>query len=84
MFQNLLFSINEQILNPLIFLLMALASLQFIWGLLVYVKDSDNDEVRENGKRHMIYGVIGLAIMISVFGIIYFIADTIGVAAPSL
>ena len=84
MFDDLIHSINDQILNPLIFLLMALASMQFIWGLLKYVKDSDNDETRQDGKRHMFYGIIGLAIMISVFGIISFIADTIGVAAPDL
>ena len=82
MFDTLILSVSDEILNPLIFFLMALASLQFIWGLIKYLKDSDNDEVRQDGKRHMIYGIIGLAIMIAAFGVIDFIAGSIGVPSP--
>lgn len=84
MFDTLLLNLNNHIINPLIFLLMALASMQFIWGLLKYVKDSDNEEVRSEGKKHMLYGLVGLAIMLSVFGIINLIAVTIGVTPPNL
>lgn len=62
--------------------MMALAALYFLFGLLKYVMNFDSETERSDGRKHMIWGIIGLFIMLSVFGIIDFITDTIGVNKP--
>jgi uncharacterized membrane protein YidH (DUF202 family) len=75
---NLLRKFNELILNPVIVGMFALAVLLFIYGVFKYVKNSDSDEERATGRRHMVWGVVGMFIMISVFGIIQVILNTVG------
>lgn len=75
---TLIKKINSAIINPIIVLLFAAAVIVFAYGVFEYIKDSDSDEARSTGRRHMISGVIGIFIMISVFGIIQIILNTIG------
>jgi uncharacterized membrane protein YidH (DUF202 family) len=75
---RLLRKFNELILNPIIILLFALAVLIFLYGVFKYVRKSDSEDERETGRRHMIWGVIGMFIMISVFGIMNIIINTVG------
>lgn len=65
--------INSNILQPLISLLMALAVGYFLYGVMKFVQNQDNEEAQAEGKSHMVWGVVGLAIMMSVFGILNFI-----------
>lgn len=74
--------INQEIINPIILFLMSLAVVYFIWGIANFIKGYDADEDRENGKRHMMYSVIGFSIMVLTFAIMNFIASSIGVARP--
>lgn len=66
---QLLSNINAEILNPLIGFLIALALALFIYGMVEFIAGAANEDKRDEGKRHMIWGIIGLFIMISVFGI---------------
>lgn len=75
--KDLILRIDYAILNPLILLLFALALLYFIWGVFIFIKNSDSDEGRETGKRHIVWGIVGLAIMVSVWGIIGVIRNTL-------
>ena len=70
--------VNTNIVNPLIFLLLAVALVVFLWGLVSYFQNIDNAEERSQGIRHMIWGVIGLVIMISFAGIINIIKNLVG------
>ena len=79
MFDQFIANVKVQILNPLIFLFMALAAVWFLFGVLKYIRGYDNDTERQAGQRHMVWGVIGLAIMLSAFGIMRLIEDLIGV-----
>lgn len=72
-------AVNTNIVNPLIFLLLAIAMVVFLWGLVSYFRSIDNSEERATGISHMIWGIIGLAIMISFKGIIAIIKNLIGV-----
>lgn len=71
--------INEHVLNPLITVLFAVAFVQFIVGLFNFFssKNSGSDEGIEKGKRHMLWGIIGMVIMVSVFGIMSFLTNTL-------
>jgi uncharacterized membrane protein YidH (DUF202 family) len=67
--------INAQILNPIIGLLIAIGLVVFLYGVLEFIMGADNLEKRETGKKHMIWGIIGLFIMVAVFGIMNLLAS---------
>ena len=75
--------INQVIINPIIMLLFAVAVLVFLYGVFEYVRGSGSEDARTTGSRHIFSGVFGMFIMISVFGIIHAIMNTIGVTASS-
>ncbi|NOY35354.1 MAG: hypothetical protein GXP44_00245 [bacterium] len=72
---ELLAKITDQILNPLIGLVIAVALMIFIWGVIEFIAGAANDEKRSKGKQHMVWGVIGLFIMVSVFGIMQILVN---------
>lgn len=71
--------LNEAILFPLITLLLALAFLVFLFGLFEYVRDATSDAGREKGKQHILYGTIGMFIMLSAYAILSLAAGTFGI-----
>lgn len=73
-------NVNETIINPLIELLFALALVYFLWGVFEFMANQSNEEKKTLGKSHMMWGVIGLVIMLGVWGILGFITETIGVS----
>ncbi len=77
-----LMKVYEVVLQPIIFLVFGLAFLLFMWGIVKFLKDKDNETKREEGKKSIMYGILGMLIMVSVFGIINIIAGTMGVDVP--
>ncbi|MBX4215492.1 hypothetical protein KW797_00930 [Candidatus Parcubacteria bacterium] len=71
--------LSQYILNPLIGLLFAVALAYFVWGIVQFIRNSDSDTSRAEGQQHMIWGIIGMFIMIAVFGIIQLIMGTFGI-----
>jgi len=76
--KTLIESIDKVIINPIIFLLFACAMVYFLYGLAQYLLSPDNEEVRKTSKSHMLWGIIGLFIMVSVFGVMKIILNTLG------
>lgn len=82
-FDSLLIQLQELILVPIIWVLMAFAVMIFVWGVFEYfIKSSDDPSARKTGISHIIWGTIGFAIILSVYGIIRLITATIGVNPP--
>ena len=77
--QALIKKIDAAIINPLIYFMIGLATVYFLWGVVEYLIHGDEADARATGTQHMIWGVVGLAIMIGVFGIIGIIERTIGI-----
>lgn len=75
----LLGRVNDQVLNPLIILMFSVALVLFILGVIKLIGNSDDASKLEEGKQNVLWGIVGMAIMISVFGIMNFITSTIGV-----
>jgi len=71
--------LNAVILFPLITLLTAIALLVFLWGGFQYVYNAGNETKRAVGKQHMIWGVIGLLVMLSAYSILTIAANTFGI-----
>lgn len=62
-------------LNQIIVLLFALVTVYFIWGIVQYVGAGGDEARLKTGKKHMIWGIIGMSIMASAWGIVNIIAD---------
>jgi len=70
--------LNDAILFPLIALLTGVALLWFVYGCAVYILNADNETARTDGKKHIMYGLIGLVIMVSAYAILSIAAGTFG------
>ena len=77
--QSLLIKLQAAILFPLMTLMMGVAILMFLWGAFEFVYNAESDQGRETGRRHMLYGVIGLLVMLSALAILKIAAWTFGV-----
>lgn len=66
-----------QIINPLIRLLFVGGFLVFFYGIVVFLWKTDDSGAREDGRRHMMWGVIGMFIMVAVFGLMAVIRSLI-------
>ncbi len=60
-------------------LVAALALLAFFWGLAKFILNADDEESRKSGKQFMIWGIIALFVMVSVWGLVQVIAQTFGI-----
>jgi len=58
------------VLCGMIPLLFVLATVVFLYGVVKYVLAGGDEKKMDSGKQFMIYGVIGLFIMLSVWGIV--------------
>lgn len=78
--QRFVAKLNEVILFPLIALLLAIAFLFFLYGCFEYITNANNPQGREQGVRHITYGLIGLMIMVSAYAILNLVAGTFGLS----
>lgn len=71
-------AIDVYIIDPLLLIIFAAGLFVFVWGLFQFmVAQSTTDEGGINdGKRHMIGGIVGMFIMVSVYGIISLLDST--------
>lgn len=70
--------VNDIILFPLIALLSSIAFLYFLWGSAQYIMNANNESAREDGKKHIMFGLIGLVVMLSAFAILTIAVNTFG------
>jgi len=71
-------NVNRLILNPLIVLLFAIAFVYFLYGVLVFIFNQSSEEKKTTGKSHMLWGIIGLTIMMGVWAILNIVVNTFG------
>ena len=67
----------QDIIAPLVWLLMMVAFVYFLYGVVEYIWKGGSPQARSDGQRHMLWGIIGIGIMLSVFGIMHFIFGTV-------
>ncbi|MBI5126471.1 MAG: hypothetical protein HZA80_01780 [Candidatus Taylorbacteria bacterium] len=78
---GILSKVLDNVVNPIVDLVFALATVIFIWGLYQYFISEADGAKRAEGAQHILWGVVGMFIMVSVWGIIRFVLSTIGVPA---
>lgn len=60
-------------------IVVGLALLAFFWGLATFIFSAGNEDAKDRGKNIMIWGIIALFVMVSVWGIINFIQEALDV-----
>jgi len=76
-FAKVIDPIIANILDPLIMLMFAVAVVVFVWGIVEMLMHADDPTSREKGRNHMLGGIVGIVIMVSAWGIVYFISNTL-------
>ncbi len=80
---TLVHALNKYVVNPIIIFIFVLALLYFLYGLFEFLANTDSDDKRTTGKSHMLWGVVGMTIMIGVFFIMGLIANTFNTGLSS-
>lgn len=75
---NFVTQVNNIILFPLIALLSGIAFLVFLYGCAQYILNAASDQAREEGKKHIMYGLIGLFVMVSAYAILTLAVNSFG------
>ncbi len=71
--------VNSLIINPLISFLFALAVIFFLYGVFQFFLNPESEEVKTTAKSHMLWGIIGITIMLGVFTIMNMVLDTLNI-----
>ena len=68
---QLINNITSQVLNPLIILLFAVATMMFAWGIVQYVLGGQGSDQRmTQAKNAILWGILGMFVMASAWGIV--------------
>ncbi len=76
-FASVIDPIIRNIVDPVVELMFAVALIVFVWGVVEMLMKAGDAEGRATGKRHLFGGIIGMFIMMSAWGIIYLISNTV-------
>mgnify|MGYP000493818930 CR=1 FL=1 len=74
-----LLDIARSLVNLLTGVVAAIVLLVFFWGMAKFVLNAGELEARVEGRRLMFWGIIALFVMVSVWGILYFIGQNLGI-----
>ncbi len=75
---TILSKINSILINPIIILAFCIALLYFVYGVFEYIYKAHSDPSKmKQGRDHMLWGVFGMFIMVSVFGLFKFLLNTV-------
>jgi hypothetical protein len=71
--------LSAVIINPILALMFAAGLLVFIWGVVEFLAGMNGvGEGAANGKRHMLWGIIGMFVMVAAFAILQLINNSLG------
>lgn len=67
-------------LMSLVPLLTGVALLVFFWGLVEYISQAGSGAEVEESKKRMVWGIVGLFVITTIWGIVKFIGGSLGIA----
>lgn len=74
--RGFLATFNEVILYPLITLMMSVALVVFLYGCFLFIMNAGNEAARSKGRQHILWGIVGMLIMVSAYAILSIAAGT--------
>src|SRR3989338_9365525 len=64
------------ILGALIPFIVGLAVFVILWGIFTYISQAANEEKRAEARLYIIYGILGVFFMLSIWGFVYILVNT--------
>ena len=74
--QKVLCTVRD-IFNTIIPILIVLGVIYFIWGVITYMIGAD-EEAKKKGRDKVIYGLIGLVVIVGMWGLVKIVTGTFG------
>ncbi len=69
--------IFANIINPILLFMFALATLVFVYGVIQVILNPTDSDKHSQGRWSMLWGTVGFFIMLSAWGIIHIVANTV-------
>ena len=76
-FGNAISPIITNVVYPVIELLVGVAFIVFVWSIVKMIINGGDSDEREKARWSMFGGLIGMVIMMSAWGIIYLVSNTV-------
>jgi hypothetical protein len=76
--EQILTNIITQVFTPLYQIVVGITIIYFLYGVVRYVIDLNNPEKQTTGRSHLLWGLVGLFIVLSVGGILNLLNGTLG------
>ncbi len=72
-----LFESAITLMSSLVYLIVAMALFGFMYGVVRYMLSGGNEQVRKESREFMLYGILILFVMTSLWGLVYLLRSTI-------
>ena len=69
------------LLGTFMSLLYAAAFVTFFWGVVLYIFNTDDSKKRADGTNWMVWSVVALFVMVTLWGIIGLFTRTVGISS---
>ena len=78
--------VNYYVFNPIIVLLFGVATLYFIYGIIRFLSTNAGDKsaTRIEARNSMLWGIVGMFVMISVYALIRLVLVTFGITTGDI
>lgn len=76
---NAILGFIQSTVRTLIPIIFGLAIVFFFWGLVTFLRAAGDPKAQEAGRNQMIWGVIAIAVMISIYGLVAWLQTVFGV-----
>ncbi len=68
----------DAVFNPILTLLFVAGLLVFVFGVVEFMWNlSGGESNKETGKKHMLWGIVGMFVMVSAYAIVALIGNTV-------
>ena len=74
----------DDLLGTIIPLLMVVATVVFLWGIVMYITAAGDEKKAATAKTFITSGIIGLFFMVAIWGIVRAIVATFGVGGEGI
>ncbi len=75
---------TDRVLQQVIPILLLVGTIVFLWGVITYLTAGPDEEKQAYGKYLIVYGLVGLFIMVAIWGIVRVLTQTFGVGGQDI
>ena len=68
----------RSLLSYVVPMIIGLALVAFLWGIIKYLFGGEDEGVRKESKQFMIWGIVGLTVMVSLWSLVSIFANLFG------